>query len=103
VRLLLEFFSGDDDGLRSDRATAGYLHMLAQAEGLDLEVRLGNPTGGGIYAKWLLARMDGVTWPAVGSLNGGEISHKANREVVLLNDIPANYERLLKAFPTIKG
>jgi hypothetical protein len=34
VRLLLDSFFDDEDGLRSNRATADYLHTLAQAEGL---------------------------------------------------------------------
>jgi phosphatidylserine/phosphatidylglycerophosphate/cardiolipin synthase-like enzyme len=58
----------------------------------------GNPTGGGIHAKMLLLRVDGVTWSAVGSLNGGEVSHKINREVVLMVDHPAVYDRLLSVF-----
>jgi hypothetical protein len=63
VRLLLDSFFDDEDGLRSNRATAGYLHTLAQAEGLDLEVRLGNPTGGGIHAKLYLVRVGGKRGP----------------------------------------
>jgi cardiolipin synthase A/B len=59
VRLLLDSFFDDEDGLRSNRATADYLHALAQAEGLDPEVRLGNPTGGGIHAKLYLVRVGG--------------------------------------------
>jgi hypothetical protein len=59
VRLLLDSLFDDAEGLRSNRATAGYLHALAQAEGLDLEVRLGNPTGGGIHAKLYLVRVEG--------------------------------------------
>jgi hypothetical protein len=81
VRLLLDSFFDDEDGLRSNRATADYLHMLAQAEGLDLEVRVG-------WEHWL----------ALGSLNRREISHKLNREVVLMVDHPAVYARLLGVF-----
>jgi cardiolipin synthase A/B len=40
----------------------------------------------------------GETWSAVGSLNGGEVSHKLNREVVLMVDSPAAYERLIEVF-----
>ena len=46
----------------------------------------------------MLVRLGNETWSAVGSLNGGEISHKLNREVVLLIDQPAVYNRLLEAF-----
>jgi cardiolipin synthase A/B len=84
--------------LRSIRAAADYLHTLAQAEGLDLEVRLGNPTGGGIHAKLYLVRVGNEHWPAAGSLNGGEVSHKLNREVLLLVDSALVYERLLGVF-----
>jgi cardiolipin synthase A/B len=98
VRLLLDGFFDDEDSPRSNRATADYLHTLAQAEGLDLEVRLGNPTGRGIHAKIVLIRVGGETWSAVGSLNGGEVSHKLNREVVLMVDHPLVYERLLEVF-----
>ena len=42
-------------------------------------------TGGGIHAKIVLIRVDGETWSVVGSLDGGEISHKINREVLMFN------------------
>jgi phosphatidylserine/phosphatidylglycerophosphate/cardiolipin synthase-like enzyme len=38
------------------------------------------------------------TWTALGSLNGGEVSHKMNREVVLMVDHPAVYDRHLEVF-----
>ncbi len=62
VRLLLDSFFDDAEALRSNQATAEYLEAVAAAEGLDLVEATGNPTGGGIHAKWLLARVDGVTW-----------------------------------------
>ena len=34
----------------------------------------------------------------MGSLNGGEVSHKVNREVVLLVDHPLVYDRLAEVF-----
>ena len=49
-------------------------------------------------AKCLLAQVGGVKWSAVGSLNGGEISYKVNREVVLMVDQPYVYDRLLEVF-----
>lgn len=42
--------------------------------------------------------MGGVKWSAVGSLNGGEISHKINREVVMLTDTPEVHARLVEVF-----
>lgn len=98
VRLLLDSFFDDPEDPRSNRATTDYVRAIAAAEGLDLDARLGNPTGGGIHAKLLLVRVDGETWSAVGSLNGGEVSHKLNREVVLLVDAPAVYARLAEVF-----
>ena len=83
VRLLLDSFFDDPEALHSDQATVEYLAAIAAAKGRDIVGAVGNPTGG-IHAKWLLACVDGVTWAAVGSLNGGEISHKVNREVVLM-------------------
>ena len=75
-----------------------YVRAVAAAEGLDLEARLANPTLGGIHAKLLLARVGGETWSAVGSLNGGEVSYKLNREVVVLVDMPAIHARLREVF-----
>lgn len=98
VRVLLDDYFDDPSERRSNAATAAYLNALAAAEGLDLQARVGNPTGGGLHAKWLLAEIDGITWSAVGSLNGGEVSHKLNREVVLLVDAPAVYARLAEVF-----
>ncbi len=51
VRLLLDSFFDDGENLRSNRATVDYVRAIAAAEGLDLDARLGNPTGGGIHAK----------------------------------------------------
>ncbi len=98
MRLLLDSLFDDPEALRSNQATVEYLEAVAAAEGLDIVGAVGNPTGGGIHAKWLLARVNGVTWSAVGSLNGGEISHKVNREVVLMVDHPLVYDRLSAAF-----
>ncbi len=98
VRVLLDGLFDEPEALRSNHATAQYLATVATAEGLDLVGAVGNPTGGGIHAKWLLARINGVTWSTVGNLNGGEISHKVNREVVLMVDHPLVYDRLLEVF-----
>lgn len=98
VRLLLDSYFDDPSGLRSNQATADYLAAVAAGEGLDMQVRLGNPTHLGIHAKVVLIRVDGETWSGVGSLNGGEVSHKINREVTLLVDAPAVYQRLAAVF-----
>lgn len=98
VRLLLDSYFDDEDALRNNRATVNYVRSIAMSEGLDLDARLGNPTAGGIHAKLVLARLDGEYWSAVGSLNGGETSHKLNREVVLLVQNSAIYTRLHSVF-----
>ncbi len=98
VRLMLDSYFDDPSSLRGNRATAAYLHSVAAAEGLDMQVRVGNPTGLGIHAKVVLVRVGGEHWSGVGSLNGSEISHKINREVVLLVDAPVIYGRLLDVF-----
>jgi hypothetical protein len=81
VRVLLD--SGwDVEG--KNRETALYLYELAEREGLDLEVRLGNPTQRGIHNKMVLVDLglDG-RYVHVGSINGSEVSNKANRELAL--------------------
>jgi cardiolipin synthase len=98
VRLLLDSFFDEPEELRSNRATVDYVNAIAATEGLDLAARLGNPTGGGIHAKLVLVRLGEERWSAVGSLNGGEVSHKLNREVVLLTDLAGVYERLAEVF-----
>ena len=57
---------------------------VAQTEGLDLQTRRRNPTGQGIHNKMVLAQISGQGWVVVGSLNGGEVSAKLNREMALL-------------------
>ncbi len=98
VRILLDRFFDDPAHPRGNRATADYLNGRAQAEGVDLEVRLANPTGLGLHAKMALLALGQERWVAVGSLNGGEVSHKLNREVVLVVESPAAYAYLESMF-----
>lgn len=98
ARLLLDGYFDDPDELRSNQATVEYVRAIAAAEGLDLEARIGNPTEGGIHAKLVLVRLGAQWWSAVGSLNGGETSHKLNREVVLAVEQRVIYERLYSVF-----
>ena len=98
VRILLDSFFDDPADQRNNAATVAYVRSLAEVEGLDLQAQLGNPTAAGIHAKLLLAHIGGRTWSAVGSLNGGEVSFKLNREVVLMLDSPAIYTRLHTVF-----
>ena len=98
VRILLDSFFDEPAALRSNAAPLAYVRAVAAQERLNLQAQLGNPTAGGIHAKLLLARIGGETWSAVGSLNGGEVSFKLNREVVLLLDSPAIFARLHAVF-----
>jgi phosphatidylserine/phosphatidylglycerophosphate/cardiolipin synthase-like enzyme len=98
VRLLLDSFFDDPQALRSNRATVEYVRAVAAAGTLDLEARLGNPTLGGIHAKIVLLRLGGETWTAIGSLNGGEVSHKLNREVMTLTDLALIHTRATEVF-----
>ena len=98
VRILLDRFFDEPEAIRSNRATVDYVRALAKAEGLDIDARTGNPTQGGIHAKVVLVRLGNHYWSAVGSLNGGEISHKLNREVVIMTDAAAVYTRLAEVF-----
>lgn len=98
VRVLLDSFFDKSNDLRSNQATVAYLNAIAASEGLDLDARLGNPTRGGIHAKIALVKVGSEAWSAVGSLNGGEVSHKLNREVMLMVDHPLVYDRLTEVF-----
>ncbi|MCL4826336.1 MAG: hypothetical protein KJZ95_03145 [Caldilinea sp.] len=98
VRLLLDGYFDDEDALRNNQATVAYVRTIAAAEHLDLDARLANPTAGGIHAKLALVRLGEQRWSAVGSLNGGETSHKLNREVVLLVENAVIHARLHSVF-----
>jgi hypothetical protein len=80
VRILL------DKGLDAEQEnyeTAFYVLDVAHDEGLDLGVRLGSPTGRGIHNKMVLVRVGEDRRVHVGSINGTEVSSKANRELAL--------------------
>lgn len=98
VRLLLDSHFDTASDPRGNQATVDYLHIVAAAENLDIEGRVGNPTGLGIHAKVSLFQIGDQRWSAVGSLNGGEVSHKINREVVLLMQNGEIHGRLVALF-----
>jgi len=87
VRLLLDAFFDTPSNPRSNAATVTYVNALARREGLDLAARLGNPTGLGLHAKLHVLSLSGSgragRWVVLGSLNGGEVSHKLNRELAV--------------------
>jgi cardiolipin synthase len=100
VRVLLDaFFDNQDlESPRSNLRTVEYLTAVAQAEGLDLQVQRGNPTGRGIHNKMVLAQIGGQGWVIAGSLNGGEVSAKLNREMALLVGSDEVYSYLADVF-----
>lgn len=93
VRLLLDAYYDDLVSSRSNLRTAEYLTSIARAEGLDLDVRRGNPAGLGLHNKMVVARIGGRGWVMAGSPNGGEVSAKLNREVALVvgSDAASDY------------
>jgi phosphatidylserine/phosphatidylglycerophosphate/cardiolipin synthase-like enzyme len=98
VRVLLDSFFDDLGSPRSNLRTAEYLNAMARAEGLDLEARRANPTGVGLHNKMVLAGIGGQGWVMAGSLNGGEVSAKLNREMNLLVSSDAAYDYLADIF-----
>ena len=62
------------------------------------EARRRNPTGQGIHNKMVLAQIGGQGWAVVGSLNGGEVSAKLNREMALLVGSDKVYTYLADVF-----
>lgn len=100
VRLLLDSYFDEADDDRGNRATADYLRLLAESGGLDAQAVTGNPTGAGIHAKAAALAVGAERWVLVGSLNGGEVSHKLNREVSLLVRAAPVYGRLAELFDT---
>ena len=100
VRVLLDAYFDNQDlnSPRSNLRTVEYLTAIAQAEVLDLQARRRNPTGLGIHNKMVLAQIDGQGWAVVGSLNGGEVSAKLNREMALLVGSDEVYAYLADVF-----
>lgn len=99
TRLLLDAYFDDPLAPHSNRATVAFLRARAQAEGLDLEARLGNPSGLGLHNKMILLGRrcrpsvpqgsgPGDAWVHLGSLNGSESASKVNREAALNVDSP---------------
>lgn len=98
VRLLLDAFFDDLASSRSNLRTAEYLTAIARTEGLDLEVRRANPTGLGLHNKMALAQIGGQGWVMAGSLNGGEVSAKLNREISLVVSSSEAFSYLAEVF-----
>ncbi|MGQ9598806.1 MAG: lamin tail domain-containing protein [Anaerolineae bacterium] len=95
VRVLLDSHF-DQDG--ENATTVAYLQKAARTEGLDLGARLGDPTYLGLHNKMVLAEIEGRGYVHVGSLNGTEVSFKANRELALLVQSDEAYQYLKRVF-----
>jgi cardiolipin synthase len=100
VRVLLDAFrdNANLDSPRSNLRTVEYLRALAGLEGLDLDARRANSTGEGIHNKMILAQIGGQGWVVAGSLNGGEVSAKLNREMSLMVASSEAYAYLADVF-----
>ncbi len=98
VRLLLDSYFPADNPQLGNSETCDYVNGVARTERLDLECRVGNPTGLGIHNKMILAEIGGKGWVHTGSLNGTELSAKGNREVALQVQSNGAYALLAELF-----
>lgn len=98
VRLFLDDFFDNSNDLRSNVATVAYVNQLAHNEGLAMLARAGNPTGEGVHAKLHLLALGAERWVVLGSINGGEVSNKLNREMALAFQSVQAYDYLTSLF-----
>ena len=101
VRLLLDSHFDDPSSPMSNEATRVYVESVRAISPTlesNLEVRLGNPTLGGIHSKLFLFDVGGRKIVHAGSLNGGEASHKVNREIALQVESEAAHDYLRAMF-----
>jgi uncharacterized repeat protein (TIGR01451 family) len=85
VRIMLNSgaFGQDYADISRNAETLAYVSTVAYCEGLDLQIRLGNPTDFGIHNKMVLVNLGGQGYAHIGSINGSETSSKINREVAV--------------------
>jgi len=98
VNLMLDSFFDESSSAVSNAATCAYVNDVGRREGLPVRCLTGNPTGLGIHNKMVLARVAGRGYIHIGSLNGTELSHKGNRELVLQVQSDAAYAYLARLF-----
>jgi hypothetical protein len=101
VRILLDGYFDDPASPTSNAATVAYIESLRATSATlksNLEARLGNPTEAGIHNKMMLFEIDGHRVVHVGSINGSELSNKANREIALQVESTAAYDYLHTMF-----
>lgn len=83
VRILLDSFFDDPISPRSNLETCKYINRQAILEGLNMQCKVGNPTGTGIHNKMVLVWDGHQGWSHTGSINGSENSSKNNRELAV--------------------
>ena len=86
VRILLNGGMFDIEYIPLDEnvETADTVNAIAESEGLDLKVQLGDPTEYGIHNKMVLVDLGAEgKYAHVGSINGSETASKVNREMAL--------------------
>ena len=98
VRIFLDDFFDSANSARSNVITKNYVNGLAQEQGWDIRARLGNPTGAGVHAKLHLLAIGSQRWTVLGSINGGEVSNKLNRELAIALESKAAYDFLSGVF-----
>jgi hypothetical protein len=90
VRILLDSFFDSRAEAQSNYETCVHFNQFAPL--LDVECRLGNPTGRGIHNKLVLVRAGASAWVHLGSINGSETSSKLNRELAVQHESVAAYQ-----------
>jgi uncharacterized hydrophobic protein (TIGR00271 family) len=98
AHILLDSYYDEPGDPRSNWATRQYVNHIAATEGLNLQARLGNPSGRGIHNKMVLLRVGGLGFVHAGSINGSETSNKDNRELALHVQSNAAWEYLKAVF-----
>lgn len=112
VRVLLDGYFDDPASWNGNAVTVQHLNERGRSEGLDLQARLGNPTGQGLHNKMILLTsgcgdppVPGGReppgcgrWSQLGSLNGSEVASKVNREVAVNLRSDAIYAYLAEVF-----
>ena len=98
VRLLFDSYFDDPTAPVSNAATCAYALATARQEQLDVDCRVGNPTGLGIHNKMVLVQLNGRGYVHVGSINGTEQASKGNRELALQVQSNEAYTLLAEMF-----
>ena len=99
VWLLLDELFDNPNSATSNAATCAYITAVAQTEQLStVRCERANPTGLGIHNKMVLMEIHGRGYVHLGSLNGTEQSHKANRELAVQVQSDALFAYLQQLF-----